>query len=227
MKILLISLLVFCFWQQTAAQSGRVGQFAIWNPLQNKKARFEAGYKRHLLWHQRNGDIWDWYGWYFISGGRSGRFIDATFGHQWADFDAAVHPAGDARDNARNVGPAAVFETAWKFVVLPELSTPGKSGLNSKYLRMLTLKTTGLQKATPAIRKAMQRYSPSVRTFQTLQVADGGDLNELTILIGFERFAELQQTADVVEFFADPAIFQAVKAELLVFRKDLSLFPAH
>ncbi len=61
-----------------------------------------------------NNDPWDWYGWYVISGERSGHFIDATFGHSWSDFDNPVNPAGDGADNDLHTEPFGNFIMGYK-----------------------------------------------------------------------------------------------------------------
>ena len=67
------------------------------------------GYQRHLSWHRTHRDPWTWRGWSFVLGSRLDAFMDGTFGHELADFDHAVDPAGDGADNRVNVEPYASF----------------------------------------------------------------------------------------------------------------------
>jgi hypothetical protein len=62
-------------------------------PKPGQADAFEKGYERHLQWHKGARDPWTWYGWTFVLGNRINRFMDGTFGHAAADFDAAVQPA--------------------------------------------------------------------------------------------------------------------------------------
>lgn len=78
-------------------------------PKPGQADAFEKGYERHLQWHRGAKDTWTWYGWTFVLGNRINRFMDGTFGHAAADFDAAVQPAADAADNNVNVAPYADF----------------------------------------------------------------------------------------------------------------------
>ena len=87
------------------AQENNLAQFAIWKPKAGNEQLFATGYKQHLVWHKTNNDTWDWYGWYIISGPNWGMFVDATFNHNWNDFDNPVNPAGDKADNALHVHP--------------------------------------------------------------------------------------------------------------------------
>src|SRR5205085_10419218 len=83
---------------------------------------FEAGYIRHLSWHQQAQDPWAWYGWTVTFGERQRWFVYATFNHSAAAFDSAVAPGDDERDNVLNVAPHV---DAWEnalYEFLPALS---------------------------------------------------------------------------------------------------------
>jgi hypothetical protein len=83
---------------------------------------FEAGYIRHLAWHQQARDPWVWYGWTIWAGDRQRWFVYATFGRSAASLDSAVAPAEDERDNVLNVVPHAEFVGNALYEFLPELS---------------------------------------------------------------------------------------------------------
>jgi hypothetical protein len=70
-----------------------------------------SGYAEHLKWHKENGDKWNWYGWFFVTGPRTMQFLDGTFWHNWEDFDKAIKPNEDAIDNFKNTIPYASCET--------------------------------------------------------------------------------------------------------------------
>jgi hypothetical protein len=99
---------------QAAAQSGAptapssrgpYARIAILHPRDGHTVDFEAGYIRHLAWHQQAKDTWIWYGWSVWAGERQRWFIYATFGHSAASLDHPVAPAEDERDNILNVTP--------------------------------------------------------------------------------------------------------------------------
>lgn len=94
---------------EKAAIARRVARVVVIQPREGHEQGFEAGYMKHLEWHRAQKDSWTWFGWTFVLGDRLGQFMDGTFGHDSADFDGAVDPAGDAADNAQNVVPHAVF----------------------------------------------------------------------------------------------------------------------
>ncbi|WP_298736037.1 hypothetical protein [uncultured Chitinophaga sp.] len=96
-------LLLLCSIQSAAQQ--HIAQFVAWKPKAGAEQLFETGYRQHLLWHKTNRDPWGWYGWFIISGPRTGQFVDATVEHAWSDFDQLLKPADDRADNELHVYP--------------------------------------------------------------------------------------------------------------------------
>ena len=90
-------------------ESGPFARIAVLRPHEGDTVDFEAGYIRHLAWHQQAGDKWVWYGWTVTFGDRQRWFVYATFGHSARSLDASVAPADDERDNILNVTPHAQF----------------------------------------------------------------------------------------------------------------------
>jgi hypothetical protein len=97
-------------------------RIAILRPHDGDTVDFEAGYIRHLAWHQQAGDTWAWYGWTITFGERQRSFVYASFGHSAASLDAPVSPADDERDNVLNVVPHAQFLGNALYEFLPALS---------------------------------------------------------------------------------------------------------
>jgi hypothetical protein len=109
---------------QADVQAGRgpYARIAILRPLDGHTVDFEAGYIRHLGWHQQAGDTWVWYGWGVTFGERQRWFVYATFGHSAASLDGAVAPAEDERDNLLNVAPHVEWMGNALYEYLPGLS---------------------------------------------------------------------------------------------------------
>ena len=107
---------------QSTSQPARFARIAILRPHNGHTVDFEAGYIRHLAWHQQMRDPFVWYGWTITFGDRQRWFVYATFGHLAADFDNAVAPADDERDNLINVLPHAEFLGNALYEYLPPLS---------------------------------------------------------------------------------------------------------
>jgi hypothetical protein len=107
------------------AQTGRgpYARIAVLRPHDGQTVEFEAGYIRHLGWHQQARDPWVWYGWSIWAGDRYRWFVYATFGHSATSLDSAVTPADDERDNLLNVAPHVEWVTNGLYEFLPGLSS--------------------------------------------------------------------------------------------------------
>jgi len=101
---------------------GPFARIAVLRPHEGETTEFEAGYIRHLDWHQRAEDPFRWYGYTVWVGERARLFIYATFGHSAAALSNPVSPAEDERDNVLNVVPHAEFLQGGVFEFLPDAS---------------------------------------------------------------------------------------------------------
>ncbi|WP_127132551.1 hypothetical protein [Pseudoflavitalea rhizosphaerae] len=209
------------------AQSRSLAQFVTWQPNPGMEKQFEEGYKRHLDWHAKAGDTWNWYGWFFISGPRAGQFMDATIDHAWGDFDNPVDPAGDHADNEQNTVPYASFIGAAKLNAVTSLSRPGKYGLRSKYMKMITLQVLNEYSATWRIRNLRNRVEDKkgINFFVTYKTIDGGRMDHWYILIGADSWADFEACVDAGDKLLDSGVFKSMTSETLLYRHDLSRFP--
>ncbi|MEK6153598.1 hypothetical protein WIW50_10080 [Flavobacteriaceae bacterium 3-367] len=88
--------------------SGDAAYLFTYFPKEGKNSEFENGYKRHLEWHEKNGDPITWYGWTVIFGERLGLFVDGAFGITHKAMDLRVNPAGDRKNFTIHVAPYAI-----------------------------------------------------------------------------------------------------------------------
>jgi hypothetical protein len=97
---------------------------------------WEEGYVRHIDWHKRVKDPFNWYSYTIWASGEHQRFvIYATFGHAATSLSNPILPADDERDNAVNVLPHAQFLGNWIYEYLPALSGGNSFGLPPPALR--------------------------------------------------------------------------------------------
>lgn len=102
-----------------------VGRVFFIQPKAGTQQQYEAGYKKHIAWHQQQKDTWAWYTWEFETGDRIGQYVTGTFDHNWADFDA--HAQVDAADNTdylANVGQHVDSLSGIIVAIMPKLSRP-------------------------------------------------------------------------------------------------------
>jgi hypothetical protein len=109
---------------QTVAQTerGPYARIAVLRPHDGDTVEFEAGYIRHLAWHQKAKDSSIWYGWTIWAGERQRWFVYATFGHSPASLDNPVSPAEDELDNISNVAPHVEYAGNALYEYLPGIS---------------------------------------------------------------------------------------------------------
>lgn len=206
-----------------AQEPGRFARIALLRPQDGKTVDFESGYVRHLDWHRQAGDAWTWYGWSITYGDRQRWFVYATFGHQIDDFDNAVSPADDERDNVLNVAPHAAFAGNGLFEFLPALS-----------------RGTGVP--TPATRLEMTTYEVAAGTQPSFESTLAGAQSTLTeetlwyrlVAGGTEtRYVRLRPRSSITSIVAsrlDPAwpkslttMIAAATVEILTLRPTMSL----
>lgn len=106
----------------SSSPSGNAARVVAWQAKPGMSRDFELGYRRHLEWHRAHDDAWTWHGWSIVSGPRTGYFVDGTFFHPWADFDAPVAPAQDAADNEVNVAEYATLQSVAAYESVEALS---------------------------------------------------------------------------------------------------------
>jgi hypothetical protein len=215
-----------------AVAQNNVAHFTFWKPNPAEAQHFENGYKQHLKWHKDNGDQSSWYGWYVISGPRADLFVDATFNHTWIDFDKPVKPAEDRADNNLHTRPFGDYEGGCKLLFLRDLSIGDSSGLESKYLRLITINVTEIDNGKKLIERLKNRYQlTGIKTFLPFKMVDGGNLNQLLLLIGLQSFQEygklenLPEELSAIEATLKIKTITSITAETLVYRADMSLLP--
>jgi len=227
-----LSAFFLLFTGTALAQDHGIAAFSIWRPKAGMEQRFEAGYKQHLQWHQRNGDKWDWYGWYIISGKNFGQFVDATFDHAWNDFDHPVNPAGDGADNNLHTDPFGDYLTAFKVTRMEEASSTDTIGLRSKFTRLITIKFTDPDAARKILIQLKEKRATkgSTKNFQCFRVVDGDNLCQRLIMIGlpdlssFERTENIEEDLAEIERLVKPGAIREIISEMLLYRGDMSLF---
>lgn len=208
------------------------------------EARFDAGYRRHLVWHRENHDPLPWYGWYVTHGPRSGMFVDGTFGASFAAFDNRVDPAGDGADAEQNFLPFATPAYRATYRLRPDLgnSTPLESRRPTPLVAVFRYQIApgGRARFASLVRQA-RSAGLAEHVEQTWYEGVGGTgMPEFMLMVARSKWADfasgpgdLESQLDAIE---DPAMkarllqefasaVNGVEGEVWVFRQDLSLIP--
>jgi hypothetical protein len=189
--------LAAAMWRAAAAPQSAApyARIAFLRPHDGDTVDFEAGYIRHLAWHQQAKDSWTWYGWTITFGDRQRWFVYASFAHTAASFDSPVTPADDERDNILNVTPHAEFAGNGLYEYLPALSRG--SGVPTAAAR-LELTTVELASATSAAFERAIAAAQSTLTGETLwyRLVAGGASPRYVRLRPRPTFTALLDAAD-------------------------------
>ena len=202
---------------------GPYARIAILHPRDGQTIDFEAGYIRHLTWHQQAGDKWVWYGWTVTFGERQRWFVYATFGHSAASFDSPVPPADDERDNVLNVAPHVDSWANALYEYLPRLS-----------------RGTGTPRPAPRVELTTVTPTPgATKAFEAALASEQSQLKDETLwyrLIagsetpGYLRLRPRASLSDVIDGWADQALSDNVShltakttVEILTLRPAMSL----
>ena len=208
------------------AQDHGIAHFSVWNPKPGQSASFEDGYKHHLLWHKANKDSWNWYGWYIISGWRTGQFIDITVGHLWADFDNEVNPAGDEADNQLHTEPFADYLRSYKGSLMPFSDADYKQSLTAKMVRMLTVDVSDIIQGAKIIEKVIADYKQKNEPgkFVVFDVIDGGNVKQYIILIPLNNMAQMERTMNInTQLTNSNNVITGITSETLLFQPEMSI----
>jgi hypothetical protein len=111
-------------------ERGPYARVAIMRAIDGHGVEWEEGYVRHLEWHRRVKDPFNWYSYsVWASTERQRSIVYATFGHAASSLSSPILPADDERDNLLNVLPHAQFLGNWIYEYLPALSRGNSHGV--------------------------------------------------------------------------------------------------
>jgi hypothetical protein len=221
-------ILVFSFLQQGFGQIKNIAKCWLWKPKEGQEQDFESGYNKHFNWHKKNGDNPAWYCWQFVSGPRYGQFLDVSL-NSWEDLDVSFKPEDDNKDYQLHIVPFAELQTSFKLAVLQNLSSKDSVGLHAKYIRLITLTVNDTPNALKIIAKLKENYflNYSIKNFFTYKMIDGGDINQILLMVGFNSYTDfgksekLQEDINLIEHSLKIKAVTGITSETLSYRPDL------
>lgn len=190
--------------------------------------QLDDGYRRHLEWHVGAGDRWAWYLWEITNGERAGLYVDGTFGHAWADFDAAVDPPGDGADNDVNVEPFAIRGANQVWRRRPDLEATGGRPFDleaAPFVLHTEYRVRRGAEGTFATALRQLRATAGSHPYAVYELVSGGEQSTYAVWVATGTWAEAgafaDRTVDAAHALAGAA--ELVRAELWRFRPDLSI----
>jgi hypothetical protein len=111
-------------------ERGPFARIAIMRAIDGHSVEWEEGYVRHIDWHKKVKDPFNWYSYtVWASSERQRWIVYATFGHAASSLSNPILPVDDERDNLVNVLPHAQFLGNWIYEYLPALSRGNSHGV--------------------------------------------------------------------------------------------------
>ncbi|HET7551402.1 MAG TPA: hypothetical protein VFK04_08925 [Gemmatimonadaceae bacterium] len=210
---------------QDAAGRGAIARTFEINARRGRTRQFEDGYRRHLDWHTRAGDRWAWYMWTVTNGERAGLYVDGTFGHTWADFDAAVDPPGDRADNGVNVDPFTTRGPNHVWRRRPELGgLPVDLEEKTMVLRTEYHVRSGAREELDAAFRRLREVARD-REYDVFELLSGGERSTYVLWVPVATWSDagdfMDRTSDALQALAASA--ESTRAELWRFRADMSI----
>jgi len=230
MQKIILAIFFICFLQHSVAQPNKIAKCWLWKAKEGAQQKFELGYHKHFMWHYQNGDKPVWFCWQFQSGPRYGQYLDVSF-NNWKDFDKSFKPDEDDADFKLNVEPYADLQTAFKLSYQENLSFGDSAGLYSKYIRLLTLSVNDFSATREIIEKLKHAYFSTCKAFFVYKMIDGGNLNQIFLMLGFDSYSDygksenFQEEIAAIEDSLKIKPITAITSETLSLRTDLVTLP--
>jgi hypothetical protein len=163
--------------------------------------------------------------WTVTNGERAGLYLDGTFGHAWADFDAAVDPPGDRADNGANVDPFTTRGANHVWRLRPELGglpvDPEKAPM---VMRTEYRVRPGARKELDAAFRRLREVARG-REYDVFELVSGGELSTYVLWVPVATWSDAGdftgRASDVLQALAAGA--ESTRAELWRFRADMSI----
>ena len=164
--------------------------------------------------------------------------MDATFGHDWPDFDKPIDPAQDAADIAINVLPFAKFHTQLVWTYLPEFGRGTEADLSSAlpqtiYFKVKPGNESTFEKFLAEFHKDLQHLEPA-QNYLWYRIEDGSDAPQYLLFLAHRNFGEKRKSQNLLARLWSrntnaQNLFQtsvdSITIETLRYRPDMTFIP--
>jgi hypothetical protein len=193
------------------APAGNVDQIFVNKVKPGAQEQYERARKRHMEWHKKKGDTWEWLTWEIVTGERSGQYIVGSFNHSFKDFDGREQfEADDAADAAANMGPFEESSVESLYLFRADLSIP-PSGLGPTRFSQIThfhLKPEGVTDFTEAAKKVGEAAKKTNYPIHALwyQLFNGGEGPTFVLVAPRNSWAEFQPPDKTLDAMVEEAL---------------------
>jgi hypothetical protein len=193
------------------APAGNVGQIFVNKVKPGAQQQYERARKRHMEWHKKKGDTWEWLTWEIVTGERSGQYIVGSFGHSFKDFDGREQfEAEDAVDAAANMGPFEESSVESLYLFRADLSMPPSGPRPTKFSQIthFYLKPEGVPHFVEGVRKVAEAAKKTNYPLHPLwyQLFNGGEGPAFVLVSPRNSWAEFQPPDKTLDAMVEEAL---------------------
>ncbi|MCZ7640834.1 MAG: hypothetical protein M5U12_35125 [Verrucomicrobia bacterium] len=243
LALLTISMLAVV--RMALAQDPSIARLVHFSAPPASRVQIEDAIKKQMDWRREQGDSWRWLTWEYASG-EVPRYCVATFGHDWADFDA-MPLAGRAEEAGGGLAStlSALPPVVQYFEHLAEVSDYG-SPTNTPTVAEISLyqlhygKQAQFYAALREFHAALSRVG-GVNRYEWFELRSGGETPQFLLLLPRANWAAFDVRTDALRDALEQAlgkrkaarVFEQFTAAVRLhvrcavrLRPDLSLLPA-
>lgn len=178
---------------------GAIAQVIVTKVKAGMGKQYQEGRKRHMAWHKKQGDTWNWNTWEVMSGADTGAYVTVSLGHHWKDFDTweGKFGQGDTADVDLNMTPYTESATVAYYEFLADLSRPPAGSGPTKMAEVVHfLLKPG---KAPEFRHALQRAHEAIGktswpvNYFWYELANGGEGPHFVLVLPHNSFAEIAE----------------------------------
>lgn len=229
-----------------AEDQPNVGHIFVTQPKAGMQQQYEAGRKKHMDWHKRQNDTWEWVTWEVLTGDRTGLYITGSFAHRWKDFDDyGKMEAADTADAAANLGPYSASTMSFFVGFMADASRPPEGRGFSPMAEHIHFQLK--QGADSQFRHAIKKIHEAIgktswpTNYLWYELLDGGEHPAYALILPMKNWADMappevafpamlekafgREEADAIMKEIDRSI-HTQRSEILRYRPDLSYTPA-
>jgi hypothetical protein len=193
------------------APAGNVGQIFVNKVKSGTQEQYERARKRHMEWHKKKGDNWEWLTWEIVTGDRNGQYIVGSFNHSFKDFDGREQfEAEDAADAAANMGPFEESSVQSLYLFRADLSMPPSGPGPAKFSQIthFYLKPEGVTDFTEAVKKVAEAAKKTNYPIHPLwyQLFNGGEGPAFVLVSPRNTWAEFQPPDKTLDAMVEEAL---------------------
>jgi hypothetical protein len=168
-------------------------------------AQFEAGRKKHNMFHQAQKDTWSWNTYLIDTGDNTGTYVTSSCGHSWKDFDdwEAKMAKADTADANINLSPYIQGGRNGFYVYRSDMSlAPAGRPIAPRVAVTVYVLHPGAAPdfiaAIKRVNEALSKQADWPKTSGWLQLINGGEGPTFVLLSDRKNFADFAPLAKTV-----------------------------